>query len=267
MIGLHFGRMFRKLIWSPCTQCCQMVYFRTKNPISGKFWRVFAMEDVCILHIWSLVYSTSICYFLLQFGILLVIWVYIYFTFWYVVPRKIWQPRTNFRACCALKSVIISGRGQWLYLCDRYEKSATCTDTSFAQRNLRFDILKQSHHSNGLRNGPTAFKNSDSILELLGWQYINICKHCTACFYQKHQPSKGHFLGHACSSFLMDLRPPEEQAPDHRSEFWAMHRIIIADLFLSSETTTSILFCQAWIFWCTHFQARKQGDRGPMLWF
>jgi hypothetical protein len=29
-----------------CTQCCQMVYFQTKNPNLGKFWKVFPWKTL-----------------------------------------------------------------------------------------------------------------------------------------------------------------------------------------------------------------------------
>jgi hypothetical protein len=31
-------------------QGCQMAYFQTENPNLGKFWKVFAMEDVGIFY-------------------------------------------------------------------------------------------------------------------------------------------------------------------------------------------------------------------------
>jgi hypothetical protein len=86
-----------------------MLFFQTKNQTLGKFFEGLAMEDAgnfmapwytlrpfgIFLVIWyifgHLVYFWS-------FGILLVIWyifghlVCMFFPFWYVVPRKIWQP-------------------------------------------------------------------------------------------------------------------------------------------------------------------------------
>jgi hypothetical protein len=32
------GSFCQKLLWPPC-QGCQMVYFKTKNPYLGKFWK------------------------------------------------------------------------------------------------------------------------------------------------------------------------------------------------------------------------------------
>jgi hypothetical protein len=61
-------------------QGCQMVYFQTKNPKFGYILEDLAMEDVCAFY-GRLVYFTAILYILWPFGI-----------FWYVVPRKIWQP-------------------------------------------------------------------------------------------------------------------------------------------------------------------------------
>jgi hypothetical protein len=48
------------------------------------------MEDVGILY-GNLVYFTAIWYIFWSSGICLVI----FFTFWYVAPRKIWQPCTE----------------------------------------------------------------------------------------------------------------------------------------------------------------------------
>jgi hypothetical protein len=67
-------------------QDCQMAYFQTKNSNLGKFWRDFNGRCLYI------------------FGYL----VYYIFPFWYVVPRKIWQPcRRTFLAVpaylCSLK--------------------------------------------------------------------------------------------------------------------------------------------------------------------
>jgi hypothetical protein len=59
------------------------MYFQTKNQNLGNFLRVLAMEDVGIFH-GHLVNFTAIWYILWTFGI--------FFTFWYLVPRKIWQP-------------------------------------------------------------------------------------------------------------------------------------------------------------------------------
>jgi hypothetical protein len=54
-----------------------MVSFRAKNPNLGKFWRVLQWEMlVNFMAIW-LIFSPN-------FGT--------FYPFWYVVPRKIWQP-------------------------------------------------------------------------------------------------------------------------------------------------------------------------------
>jgi hypothetical protein len=42
------------------------------------------MEDVGIIHIWTFGLMTAIGYILWSFGIIV--------PFWYVIPRKIWQP-------------------------------------------------------------------------------------------------------------------------------------------------------------------------------
>jgi hypothetical protein len=67
-----------------------MVYFQTKNLDLDKFWRVLQ---------WKMpVYYTAIWFILLLFGVTCVhlsyfmVILYIFFTFWYVALRKIWQP-------------------------------------------------------------------------------------------------------------------------------------------------------------------------------
>jgi hypothetical protein len=74
----------------------QMVYFQTDNPNLGKFWRILLMEDVGIFYgrlvyifYFHLVYFEAIWYILWLFGI--------FFPFWYVLTRKIWQP------CCKVQ--------------------------------------------------------------------------------------------------------------------------------------------------------------------
>jgi hypothetical protein len=57
--------------------------FQTKNFYLGKFLEGLAMEVVGLFD-GDLVYFTNIWYILWLFGI--------FFPFWYVVPRKIWQP-------------------------------------------------------------------------------------------------------------------------------------------------------------------------------
>jgi hypothetical protein len=70
--------------------------FKTKYPSLGKFWRVFQRKMlVNFVAIWSIlrpyiyvIYFVTILYFGWSFGI--------FFTFWYVVPRWIWQPWFRF---------------------------------------------------------------------------------------------------------------------------------------------------------------------------
>jgi hypothetical protein len=66
-----------------------MACFQTKNPNLGKSWK--DMQWQMLVYLWSfgpfydhLVYFVAIWYNLWTFGI--------FFPFWYVVPRKIWQP-------------------------------------------------------------------------------------------------------------------------------------------------------------------------------
>jgi hypothetical protein len=60
-------------------QVCQMVYFQTKNPNLGKFWRVLQWK--LLAHFCRLVYFTAIWYILWSFDM--------FPPFWYVVPSKI----------------------------------------------------------------------------------------------------------------------------------------------------------------------------------
>jgi hypothetical protein len=69
-----------------CSRVARWYIFKPKTPV----WVNFAMEDVGIFY-GNLVYFPaiwSICGHLVYF---MVIW-YIFSRFWYVIPRKIWQP-------------------------------------------------------------------------------------------------------------------------------------------------------------------------------
>jgi hypothetical protein len=57
-----------------------MAYFQTKNNSFGTFLEGLAMEDVGIFY-GHLIYFLAIWYIVWLFGL-----------FWYIVPRKIWQP-------------------------------------------------------------------------------------------------------------------------------------------------------------------------------
>jgi hypothetical protein len=68
-----------------------MAYFQTKNTTLGKFWRVLQWKMLGhFIAIWS-TYLTVIWYIMRLFGIFHGKLLY-FFPFWYVVPRKIWQP-------------------------------------------------------------------------------------------------------------------------------------------------------------------------------
>jgi hypothetical protein len=69
-------------------QGCQMVYFQTKIPILGKFLDGLAMETDGKFWPFGLFYG--------HFVYFMVVWYVwgslgIFFPFWYVVQRKIWQ--------------------------------------------------------------------------------------------------------------------------------------------------------------------------------
>jgi hypothetical protein len=68
---------------------CQMANFQTKNPNLGKFCRVLQWTMlVYFMAIWSIV-DTAFWYNLWPFGIFY--GYLIFFPFWYVEKRKIWQ--------------------------------------------------------------------------------------------------------------------------------------------------------------------------------
>jgi hypothetical protein len=86
--GQSFALNGKKIGWNEfCpNQCCQMVYFQTKNPNLGKFGKILQWKFLVFL--WLLFYLTAKWYILWSFCSHL-----IYFSpFWYAVPRKIWQP-------------------------------------------------------------------------------------------------------------------------------------------------------------------------------
>jgi hypothetical protein len=69
---------------------CQMIYFQTKNTNLGKFWRALHWKIlVNFMAIWYILVPFGIFYgYLIHFVLSLVHFA----PFWYVVPRKIWQP-------------------------------------------------------------------------------------------------------------------------------------------------------------------------------
>jgi hypothetical protein len=68
-----------------------MIYFQTKNPNLGKFWRIFQMEDVGICVLWP--FGKFSVHLVNVVAIWDIVWSFgTFFPFWYVVPRKIWQP-------------------------------------------------------------------------------------------------------------------------------------------------------------------------------
>jgi hypothetical protein len=67
-------------------QGCQMVYFQTKNPSLGKFWRALQWKMlVYFMDIWSILYMFR------TFGMFCGNLVY-FSPFWHSVQRKIRQP-------------------------------------------------------------------------------------------------------------------------------------------------------------------------------
>jgi hypothetical protein len=69
---------------------CQMAYFQTKNPNLGKFWMGWEMGNVDIFYDHLVYFTAVLVYFVTSWYIL---WLFgTFLPFWYVVPRKIWQP-------------------------------------------------------------------------------------------------------------------------------------------------------------------------------
>jgi hypothetical protein len=89
---------------------CQMANFRTKNPNFGYILEGLAMEVVDIFYGW-LVYFKAIKIF---YGNLR------YFsTFWYVVPRKIWQPWSGSEALTGWAHQLVA-------TCGKFERRLLC---------------------------------------------------------------------------------------------------------------------------------------------
>jgi hypothetical protein len=70
-------------------QGCQMVYFQTKNPNLGEFFRTLDGEMLIYLNFY-LECFTDICIFMIIWYILCSFGTF--FQFWYHARRKIWQP-------------------------------------------------------------------------------------------------------------------------------------------------------------------------------
>jgi hypothetical protein len=73
----------------------QMAYFQTKNPNLGKFWRDLQWNILAFLWPFGIFYG-HLVYFV-AVGYILFLLFAIVFPFWYVAPRKIWQPCTHGR--------------------------------------------------------------------------------------------------------------------------------------------------------------------------
>jgi hypothetical protein len=73
------------------SQGCQMVCFQTKNPNLGKFWNALCRLENVDIFFGHLEYFAGIWEMLWPFGKFCVRLVH-FSGFWYLVPRKIWQP-------------------------------------------------------------------------------------------------------------------------------------------------------------------------------
>jgi hypothetical protein len=72
-------------------QACQMVYFQTKNPNLGKFWRSLCRLENIIIFYGNSEYFMAMCYILRPFDNLLVVW-YIFHRFGVVRQEKSGNP-------------------------------------------------------------------------------------------------------------------------------------------------------------------------------
>jgi hypothetical protein len=95
----YWRRPSRRGRW-PLLQGCQRVYFQTKNPNLGKFYRAFDWK-MLIYFMTILEHFTDIWDILWPFGTFSVNLVPC-FQFWYHAPRKIWQPCIARETWCKL---------------------------------------------------------------------------------------------------------------------------------------------------------------------
>jgi hypothetical protein len=148
-----------------------MAYFKTKNPNLGKFWRVLQWKVlVYFMAIWSILWLFGIgILWLFGIGIL---WPYgidygnlLHFPqFWYVLPRKIWQPCFKCQIFFWLwknwhisnvffpdflqrqknmwRSEAVTGSNQSSRVSYRPRKRSTCTTTIY--ENLLLKLLKEN---------------------------------------------------------------------------------------------------------------------------
>jgi hypothetical protein len=72
-----------------------MVFFHTKNHISGNFWRALKKKYLNILWPFGIYYCHLVFGILWPFGTLVIIW-YNFPPFWYIASRKIWQTWSRF---------------------------------------------------------------------------------------------------------------------------------------------------------------------------
>jgi hypothetical protein len=109
---------FRKMPRKIRIQGCQMVYFQTKNPTLGKFWRALDWKMlICIMPIWNILWTFGIFYdHLVQFWkaldwkmlmYFIAIWIIYghsgYFrTIWYIFPVLVSWTKKNLATLLSL---------------------------------------------------------------------------------------------------------------------------------------------------------------------
>jgi hypothetical protein len=101
-------------------QCCQMVYFQTKNPNLGKFWKVLQWKMYIGIFYGRSVYFTAKWYILWPFGTFCGHLVY-FFPVLVCCTEKIWQPcleqllreNANLSESCCMPLTFISLENFW----------------------------------------------------------------------------------------------------------------------------------------------------------
>jgi hypothetical protein len=84
--------------WGPQTGLPDGIFSNQKKNILNNFWSVLEWKMLYFMSNWYILCSFGTFY--VHLAYLLVIWYLDFFPFWYVVPRKIWQPCPQISGCC-----------------------------------------------------------------------------------------------------------------------------------------------------------------------
>jgi hypothetical protein len=128
---------------------CTLVYFQTKNPNLGKFWKV--LHGIFNGHF---VYFTAKWNTLWPFTYIVHLVLGIFFPFWYLVPRKVWQPwiverlRPRFiftyKSLCYVLATRWRTNAEWLIFLLAVYVKADDRFVLIAMSNLRGQFLSRS---------------------------------------------------------------------------------------------------------------------------